>query len=304
MRDHQENQLTMFNTVASVCELNMALITPVTALNDAYIAFKNECELLNNISQEQLLKIEGVTHDKNLFKADLAVHLSIVSKLLKAFAIASNNSILYDEVNYPESTFARMRDVMLQQVAQIIQERASTLSAELLTYGYTATMKADLDTALDKYQQKVANPTVAKDKRVGATAALAEHIRATTSILKLRLDNSMQVLRQTEPKFYTLYFNARKIINLRGKVAQNKGTLTGFVRAYETNQAIFEALIEVIDSEWVSSTNVLGHYALPLAPNTYAIRVSHEDYEEVILENIVITKGAETALNVTMTPLV
>ncbi len=294
MRGRQENQISMFTTVLVACERNIALITPHVGLNNAYLKYKDYCLELNGIALEQLLQIKGEAVQKAKLKHNLAVEMSIVSKLMQDFATDTGNDVLYGAIDYSESEFERMRDGNLQRVAQIIQTNATNYAVALVDYDVTVAVMDDFTTALTKYQAAVAAPTLAMEQRKGATSDLKDIIKEMSNFLRQRLDNAMQVLRKTEPKFFTLYKNARRIYDLHGKTAKNKGILTGVVKGAETMHVLPNALVEIIDTPFMTTTDGNGMYELPLLPDVYSMRVSLDGYTEVEVNDVAIVKGENT----------
>lgn len=304
MNYRQENTLTMFNTVVAVCDQNSAVIATIPALDTAYTTFKTQCGFINDVSLEQLLQIKGETVEKAKLKNALALRASIVSRVVRAYAISINDSVLRNEVDYTESVLAKQRDITIQLNAQIIFDRANTHLVALASFGITAGVMTDLTTAISDYQAHLSSPTVARDKRAGATTELDEKIGMANDILRFQMDDTMQILRLPEAKFFRLYTNARKIYDLHGKGSANLGSIKGVVKDLATNLVIDGALIELLDSDIVTSSDAFGEFVMDLVPDTYSIRVSKDGYSDVEINDIVVVKGEDNVVSVLMEVLV
>ncbi len=304
MNYRQENTLTMFNTVLAVCSQNSAIIALIAALNNVFALFTTKCLAINDISKVQLLHIKGKTTEKANLKSALALRASIVARVIRAYATSIQNDVLRNEIDYTESVLLKQRDITIQLNAQMIFDRATTHLAALAPFGITAAVMTDLDTAIGDYQAHQTSPTVARDYRAVATTELDLLISETSDLLRFQMDDIMQLLRLTEPSFFRLYTNARRTYDLHGTHSANEGTLSGVVRNATTNLIIENALIELIDSDEVTSSDALGEFQLPKEPGTYSIRVSKDGYTETIVNDIVVVKGEETAITVVLEEMV
>lgn len=300
MNSNQENLLTMFNTVVAVCEPNSAVIASVPALDTAYKSFKIVTGEINDVALEQLLKIKGETVAKAKLKEALALHASVVARVLRAYAVSINDDVLREEIDYTESVLLKQRDVTIQLNAQIIYDRANTHIAVLGDFGITALVMSNLLSAITSYQAHLSSPTVARDKRAGATTELVLKIGEASDILRLQMDDLMQIIRLSESKFFRLYTNARKIINLHGKGSVNDGSIKGVVKDAETNLVVAGALVELLDSDQITSSDALGEFVFNLLPGTYSIRVSKDGYNEFELNDIVVVKNEDTPVDIVL----
>ncbi|HUM51548.1 MAG TPA: carboxypeptidase-like regulatory domain-containing protein [Chitinophagales bacterium] len=304
MKGKQENTLTMFDTIIAVLALNLPLITAIPALLAKFNLFKTLTEEINDIVLAQILQIEGRTEDKNAAKEKLALHANVVAEVVKSFAMDTNNDVLKVEVDYSETDLIRLRDIMIQQVAQIIYTRANTNIVALADYGITTQIMDDLLDAITKYQSKLPTPTVARDMREVATTELKEKIKEANDLLRFNMDSGMGVFKLTNLHFYRLYKNARSIIDLHGSATDTTGVVKGVVKDVATGLIITGAVIEVIDNLDVVSSDVLGEFELNLEPGTYSIRVNKDGYSEFEQSDIVVVKGEEVVVNVMLEAMV
>lgn len=304
MTDRQEDFITMCNTVLVGMERHIALITPRTAVNNAYLAYKQHCIKLNAISLEQLLQTKGEAINKNNLRLKLALEMSIITKLVKNYAADKEKPVLYNAVNYPESSFKTMRDETLQHVAQILQATIDANAADLADYEVTPAIIDDFTVAWTKYQAVITNPTQAIVKKKGATAELKAKITEVSGFFDTRLDNVMQIYRKPEPTFFRYYTNTRVIRDLRGKKAKTGGFLAGVLKSATTDELLASALVEVLNTDFVTTANGLGEYKLPLPAGTYSVRITVDGYTEFQQDDVVITKGQTTTLDAALEAMV
>lgn len=304
MTGRQEDFITMCNTVLVGMERHIALVTPRTAVNNAYLAFKQHCIKLNVISLEQLLQTKGEAINKKMLRSKLRIEMGIITKLIKNYAADKENPVLYEAVNYQESRFETMRDETLEDIAQIVQATIDANVAELADYEVTTAIIDDFTVAWTKYQAVITNPTQAIVKKKGATTELKEKITEVVNFFDTRLDNVMQTYRKPEPTFFRYYTNTRVIRDLRGKQAKKGGVLSGVVTFGTSAEPLASALIEVLNTEFVTTSNGIGEYKLPLPAGTYSIRITLDGYTEFQQDDVVIVKGQTNTLDVSLEAMV
>jgi hypothetical protein len=228
MTADQENHFSMFKAVEGICQDNIALITPITALNSVYTLFVSNLTAIQDIVLIQESQIGGVAEDKAAQKNKLARFGFVIASIVKAYAVATGNNFLKEEMNYSESELQKARDSKLVTDCQRINARANTHSAALVSYGLTPVMLTDLLTMITDFDGITAAPTIARDHRVVATDELDELIRTTNNLLRFQLDANMQLFDITNPHFLKLYTAARQIIDLKGPDnIPNSGILKG-----------------------------------------------------------------------------
>ena len=304
MTDRQENYLSMFRTVIAVCDQNLTLITPITALNTAYNTFKTKVTVIYATAKQQGIQLTGVAEDKMVLKRNLAHTGNIVAMVVKAYAVSKGDNTLKAEVDFAESTLFANRDETIINNCQTIYDRANTNLAALAAFGITTAVMTTLQNALTAFRTKVAAPTVARDVRAVATENLVLQLDEANSILRNQVDNNIKIFQLSNPDFWKLYRNARKIIDLGVGRSAGFGTIKGVVKDAASGLIIEGALIELLDTDAVTSSDALGEFAIDAEPNTYSIRVSKDDYEEMELNDIVVVKGEDTMVNVTIELLV
>lgn len=298
MNDKQENYLSMFKTVLEVCKQNIALISPITALDTAFANFTGKVNQINDVVMQQTLQIEGVAEDKAALKNRLAHVASIVAQVVKAYAVSINDNTLKQEVNFSESELQRSRDVSIKMHCQTIYNLANTNLVALADFGITPAIMSDLGAALADYEAKMVFPTVARDNRAVATYNLAALIGEANDLLKLQMDPNMRIFELSKPDFYKLYRNARKIYDLGGGRKPGYGTIKGVVKDAETHLVIENAMIELLDTDAVVMSDALGEFSIDAEPNTYTIRVSMDEYDEQEVNNILVVKDEDVSTEV------
>ena len=79
------------------------------------------------------------------------------------------------------------------------------------------------------------------------------------------------------------------------------GTISGFVRSSEGNQAIAGATITAGD-QFTATTTANGFYNISLPAGTYTVTATHDEYTTVSHEDVVVVRDENTTLNFIMEP--
>jgi hypothetical protein len=300
MNYKQENKLSMFDVLIAICLLDMDIIDTVPALKEAYTEFKHIWDQILHTTPAQALRTDGVAMDKNEYKDLLCTRAGRLARVMRAFAYRANDNTMRSNVNYTPAVLGRMRDEDLRPIVDIITEHATTHLAALGSYGITADTLAQLADTYGKYKQFVPKPTVAVVNRKDAGAELESLINQANDILRFSMDDIVQILEESEPRFFRRYNSARNIYDLRGSRPANFGTLKGLVKDAATGLIVPGVLIEIEGSQLIDTTDINGEYSIDIAPGTYSIRASQVDYTEFEQDDVVVVKGEDTTVDISL----
>ncbi len=83
----------------------------------------------------------------------------------------------------------------------------------LAEFGVTPDVVTELTTSVDEYNALIGQPRTILSKKYAALNTIEELFDEGNQILKLNLDNSMLIYKETQTEFYQGYQNARNIID-------------------------------------------------------------------------------------------
>lgn len=209
----QENKFSMYFAVQKVCTDNNSVWSGLPAFVNAFGEFEGVIQSIqsNRLVQEQDTK--GVTQDKGSAGGVLIEQALKVSTAVHAYATDVNNNTLREKINYTLSDLKKARDTILIDKCQLIHDEANNVVANLGDYGITVAELADLQGKIDDYEAIVAGPRNAITDRSTATAELENLFKSGDDVLDNKLDKLMTQFKQTDPGFFTQYFNSRKIVD-------------------------------------------------------------------------------------------
>lgn len=305
MNNNQNNTVSMFRTVVSVCGANAGAVGKIKAFEASLGFFEEKIKEILNTAREQELVITGIAEDKEVQKRGLAFTGAIIGGAVKSFALTNKNLALAAEVNFSESALYKMKEEDLIFNTQIIHKKALDNMGTLADYGINKLVLDNFNLQITNFGNKKPEPASAKVTKEMLTDKLADLIDDASEILKEQMDNSSKMFKLLDPNFYDLYKGARKIID-RGRRAANTGILKGVIMGKKTaadteNEAIADALLHLIELNLVVVSNEKGEFDFDdIETGTYTIKVSKQGYKDEILKDVEIKKGEERDLYIEM----
>ncbi|MFP4622340.1 MAG: hypothetical protein ACLFM7_13595 [Bacteroidales bacterium] len=214
MTDKQENKRSMFTSIKNVLYAHNSIWAGIPAMADAYGKFENILIEIDNQSQIQAGNIKGITKQKQKEEDEMIQSTLEMATTVKAYASVIVDNELKDKVSYSPSDLRNSRDTVLKDICQNIHDVAQSVISELGDFGKTPEDLQQLQKEIDDYADILSKPRNAVTTRAAATSELANLFHQADELLKNQIDNLMVSYKASEPRFYTMYDNARKIVSL------------------------------------------------------------------------------------------
>lgn len=208
----QDSKYNMYKAVSSFLNnTSPILISKMPQMEEAMLNLQNNITEIQQISEKQVQNNSGIKVSKDVTKATIVNAVFVLAGQLRAFAVNTNNIVLLDEVYYTISALRAMTDANLIINAGIIIEKAHQNSPNLAAYGVTPTSLSDIEALLDQFTLKVAQPRNAIASKTEKTQLIKEAFAKTDQLLNQKMDALVSILKFSEPQFYNIYHNNRKI---------------------------------------------------------------------------------------------
>jgi ribosomal protein L7/L12 len=298
MNRRDENQITMFNVVVALMEENISLLEPITGLKAAYDEFKSKNSQLHEVLTEQDARIMGAAKEKERAKSDLAQVGATIAGGIRAYAVAINDLVLRDAMDYSESDLKYRRDEYVRVSADAIREKAEELGAALVPYGVDSAMVTHFISCIQEYGEKITATTAAKNEKKERTGRIREMMGEINYLLDERLDPNMKVMEEREHVFYLRYRNARQVIDL-GLGLRKMGKLRLVVKG-TSGEPVAGVTIRASSKPSRIKTDESGLATIRLNPGTYPVRLSKEDYKTQVANDVEVREREVTLLEVVM----
>lgn len=309
MTNGQESRLSMYRTTTAFSDANASTVENLPNFISNLTTLKSTGSEIQAIGEQQKIGNTGITENKNQLKAALIVLAADNARKLTTFAKFTNNLTLLGEVNYSESDFKRFTDTALKDYAQIIYNRAQSNLEQLTGYGINAGSQQAFLNALSAYNASLSTPRISATLKVQATKKLADLFKTGDAALA-NMDAAIEIIRISDPTFYSGYKTARKIIakgigklSVKGLVtdAQNGDALKGVTVSFvpDTDLAkIASANSTEEGSEIIKKTAGKGGFHVKsLAAGTYKVTLKKAGYaDQTITMNV--NDGERTEIKV------
>ena len=210
----QENKLSMYYTVQKVCSANSGVWNGLPAFVAAFGDYETNIGKIENALGAQGKNIKGVSEDKDAVKESMIDKALEVANAVFAYASDNNNLTLKGRVDFSRSELRQERDAFAMQHCQLIQDEAMAIVAALASHGVSDSDLQLLQTRIDAFGDMLAAPRQAITERKGATDEIDKLLRKVDSVLTSKLDKLVEKFRVSNPEFYRLFFDARKIVNI------------------------------------------------------------------------------------------
>lgn len=241
MRNTQENKLSMYDAVKRVLMMFRTRWSGMAGFAAAVAAFINKVTAIETTGTLQDRDISGIPMDKLKHKTILVDFALMVAGAIHAYANSIENNEMEKAVRNSRKKLLRMRDELLSERCRNIHTIAQEQLGNLAGFGITQETVNMLMQLIERYQEKVPEPRVARSSKNTFTSLLPKLYREADRILKFQLDKMMLQFKSAttagsastgtveasavatdvpgpippaSADFYALYFQAREIIDL------------------------------------------------------------------------------------------
>ncbi|MBI1287142.1 MAG: hypothetical protein GC178_06130 [Flavobacteriales bacterium] len=319
MNDAQSNRLDMYLVVSGFYTDNQTVIDTVPARAAAFAQLNANITAINSRVAGQSATSKGVTLDKKAVRAalDNLTHATVSSA--RAWAIATGNNTLAEELNYPLSDIERIKDDTMQGFCDYRIQIVNDNLVALADYGIDATTVTAWQDALDAYVAVLEAPRVAINTKHLNTVGLKELFSQTAKLFKEQLNPLMVPFKTSDPELYAAYQQACIIID-RGStssktvpVPADTIEIGAYIHSSDTDLPIAGATLTIViatDVEPVTATTdadgFLNMTIKGLKPDTtgnFDTTITAAGYDP-ISGSFEMTSGMRYSFDIPMDPMV
>lgn len=300
----QESKLNMYRAVEQHCDDNSSVFASVAGFQTAFTNFKAKIASLIGTEQLSATPLTGIALDKTVSKQDLCQLAADAASMIYAFAVATSNIPLREEVNFPYSKLLGTRDDLLAPRCQGIHDAGVANMPAVKDYGLDVPQLTALQAAITVYAAKTPNPRTAISARKVHKANIRALFVEADAILKNQMDKIVVAFRALSPDFVTGYESNRIIIDPASTVTKLTGTVTGLADEKPIKDATVTATGTAGQATGVTKSTVTsgtGTYTLkPLPPGDYTINVQAAGFNDFTETQFDAKLGTNNRLDVGM----
>lgn len=218
MTNRQESKWSMYQVVKELLRVKDSVISALPNYATFLSAFAAAIVKIAANAEQQMYDKKGARKTKEEMADIMKILASKTVKKVIAYAKFAKDETLLAEMKQNESKLARSADNLMATAAQGIYSRAQANLTELMPYGVTAASQAAFEAAITGYNEWTGKPRTGIVERKAVTEALLLNFKEADEALA-NIDALVEIVRYDEPRFYTEYTSARKL------VAAGTGTL-------------------------------------------------------------------------------
>jgi hypothetical protein len=213
MNQHYENILSMYGAVTEICNQYSTVWSGNVAFSTNLSNFNSKVAEINTLKLQQETVITGIAQDKKVKRLAVTDSAMVIIGATVAYAVASSDNKLRDEVRYTRSTLNSLRDTDFITAVRIVHTKATENVAHLNEYGIEPPMLDDFNTLITEYEALSQDPRAAIADRKAATQNFKPLFDSANGILEI-LDALVEVFKPASPAFYNAYKASRIIVDL------------------------------------------------------------------------------------------
>jgi len=214
MNDRQESKLNMFQKVLDTCREHKQVYAGFPAFADSVGQLEGAVSAIRQGAQQQAgTTTQGYTAKKSVALDRLAQQSLKVADVIYVYAFRNNNQPLLRKVSVNKSSFYRGHDNDALTLAKNIAVEALSHISELTDYGIDSVELLALQEAIAGFESLISKPQTVTGEHKLYTGNLKQLFAEADSILYDQLDKLVTLFKVSAPDFYTLYKNARNVID-------------------------------------------------------------------------------------------
>ena len=308
MNSKQQSKYNMYLTTDDFLSANDSITTTLPRYQEFHVSFQNGISQIRLSNEQQSIDKSGIANKKSQLRKLLVKLGADTSRKIQSYAKIENNQILLSEAKFTESDFKYATDSDLETFAQSTYDTAQTQLGNLAQYGVTNETQNDLIRALTDFRAAMPTPRNGAIGTKLSTEQIAKAFTATDKALD-NIDALVEIVRISQPEFYSGYKSARKIIDTAVGSLQVKGFVTdastgeglkGATVSFELNNnsnGLLKAKASSSESVKKKTADKGGFNIKTLTEGTYSATVSKNGYADVVT-TIAVTNGELAMLNV------
>lgn len=211
------NKLNMYKTVQSLCTANETIWSGVPAFVIANNELITKIQTLDQLLFAQSNGTLGVKTGKDIARQEAADLTHKIVSALRAFATATDNKVLEEQVHFMDSALYQGKHATALQYMRWVRDAAVQNVTVLADYGILQAEVDELVMRVDQLAVTIGNTRSAIVDRGKTTELINETVREIDVLLKKGLDLLVEVLKADHHEFALAYQKAREVVDLHGK---------------------------------------------------------------------------------------
>ena len=225
MNSKQESKLKMYLTVRIFLLSNPAITAKLPNFDEFLTALDAAILQIQTSNEQHHFNTQGVTDNKRRLRDVLVTVTADNSAKMQAYAKYTHDTVLIAETKFNISALKVVSSLELVDIANGLHSRINAHLTDLTPYRLTATSQTEFRTAIDAYAESIPQPRQSQLKSKESSLLQNQGIAAADKALG-DIVAVVEIVKLTEPLFYSGYKNARKIVDQGTGSLQVQGNIT------------------------------------------------------------------------------
>jgi len=287
---------------------NSSIVMGLPRFNEFNVTFKSGISQIRTSNEQQSFDKSGIAGNKSQLRKLVVTQGADVSRKIQAYAKVENNPILLSESKFTASDLKNATDSELEAYSQSIYDKGQAHLQDLILYGVTAESLMTLSKAIVDFKVATPTPRNGTISTKQSTEQIAKGFVISDEALD-KIDALVEIVRLSQPDFYSGYRSARKIIETGAGSLRVKGFVTDagtgeglkgatLSFAQTNNNGLMKAAASSSAEAMKKKTAKKGGFNIKSLPEgMYTVTVRKNGYADVIT-TIAVTGGESAKLNV------
>ena len=274
MTAYQERKLSMFMVVYQyIFDTDPDLLAKMPNFVALYDLFTTQVNTINGLTGNQTLNRSGIVINKTTAREVMCKEGALLAGKVMGFASNTDNSELFEEVNYAESILLRMADTLCLASCGIIRDKVNDNLAALATYGITSDRINAYEVMVEEFELCIPKPQSGIVSKKQATSMLEVAFKEATDLLQ-KMFVLTKIVKDEEPIFYIDFVNSKRITKPAYRVLSASG------RVVDSNGVpIRKVTMYCSDLKFGKRTSKNGGFRLSAMPDgVYSFEFSRAGY--------------------------
>ena len=274
MTAYQERKLSMFMVVYQyIFDTDPDLLAKMPNFVALYDLFTTQVNTINGLTGNQTLNRSGIVINKTTAREVMCKEGALLAGKVMGFASNTNNSVLFEEVNYPESILLKMADTLCLASCSIIRDRVNDNLAALASYGISSDRINAYEVMIEEFELCIPKPQSGIVSKKQATSMLEVAFKEATDLLQ-KMFVLTKIVKDEEPIFYIDFVNSKRITKPAYRVLSASG------RVVDSNGVpIRKVTMYCSDLKFGKRTSKNGGFRLSAMPDgVYSFEFSRAGY--------------------------
>ncbi|MEI6820649.1 MAG: hypothetical protein WCL51_01845 [Bacteroidota bacterium] len=285
-------------------DTNLMQLTPYKGILKDFTDLEVCLDFIDESSPAQNTDNTGIAEDSSSLKLAFVQSIMLNCGPMSSYFFSKNDMTNFRKINYKEYVLKHLKPAELTAAGEIVLKVGTDNLLLLKDYGITIDTLGKITSCNTAYNATSNLPTETKTESGVNTKQINTAFRTLTSIINIRLKNSMLLIKEILPDIYNSFLALSHDIQVGVRSHHDPSIPTGIVHLnvadINTGEGIVGASVKTVGIAEITLTDINGQLELELPLGTHEIKIISFDHKPVQL-TVTVTED-EQILDVKLIP--